>query len=364
MVKEEDTIYVVSLTLTQEEIDNSNLRHVKLIKVGGMEKFKFFHYNSVYYQIWQWKAYRTVLQLGIQIDFIHVYSLSDFRQPGYWYHLKNAYSVFGPVGGGQVCPKSLCEYDDKYGKVHNVINSICKWNPWYKNNIKHYSRTYACNTETKGLLPNSKLLVDVPLNDDFKNIVLDKQENKNTTLLSVGRLINKKGILFLLDILVCINPDLNWQLFIYGDGEQKYIIEDRILQLGLQTKVFLKGKVSYNKISDVYKRADIFVLPSLRESGGSVLIEAMAHKLPVVALNMALAKILNEYKCGLFVDTAQEKSEILEQFANHISTLIKNSKLRYELGNNGYNYVNNELTWDNMIKEVYGNFMENNGGIY
>lgn len=101
---------------------------------------------------------------------------------------------------------------------------------------------------------------------------------------------------------------------------------------------------------------DIFVLPSLRESGGSVLIEALAHKLPIIALDMSLANLLNKYKCGLFVNTDQTKENFVWIWRCFIKT-NKNSDIRMEYGNNGYKYVNENLTWNKMIKEVYGEFI-------
>lgn len=118
----------------------------------------------------------------------------------------------------------------------------------------------------------------------------------------------------------------------------------------------MPGDIPYNNISSVYRGDNIFVLPSLRESGGSVLIEAMAHKLPIVALNMSLCSILNEKQCGLFVETHQSKEMILKEFAKKLTELIQNPHLRTLYGNNGYKFVNEELTWESMIKKVYGEF--------
>lgn len=353
-VREEDTIYIVSLTFTESDLEKSNLKHVKILNIIGMEKWNFLHYNSLYYSIWQKKAYRAVVDSGIKFDFIHAFSLSNFRQPGYWYKLRDSYTVLGPVGGGQECPTALRYYDGKLGSFRNIINRICKINPLYKKKISDYSCLYACNYETQVYMPNSKLLVDVPLNDRLKNLKIENHDNNCVILLCCGRLINKKGFLFLLDCLNKVNPNLNWMLHIYGDGNQRNMIKKRILELELENKVVLKGNVPYETISEAYRSGDVFILPSLRESGGSVLVEAMAHKLPIVSLKIGLSRILERKKTGLFVEVNQDKDSIIYNFARNIESLIINPKLRKELGSNGYNYVNNELTWDNIMREVYG----------
>ena len=70
-----------------------------------------------------------------------------------------------------------------------------------------------------------------------------------------------------------------------------------------------------------------------------------------------MAHLLSEHKCGLFINTQQEKNEILLEFGNALSKLIKNLDIREEYGNNGYKYVNENLTWDKMINEVHGKFI-------
>ena len=279
------------------------------------------------------------------------------RLPGDWWKLKNCKTILGPVGGGQVCPDGLKKYDDKSGKLREIVNLIQTHNPIFRLKLSNLYKVYVCNRETQTCLNTGIILPDVPLNDKFSNLKIVKKEKDIVTIISVGRLINKKGLLFLLDVLSLLNTRVKWRCLIYGDGNQKEIIKKRILDLNLQDRVRLMGNIQYDKISDAYKEADVFVLPSLRESGGSVLIEAMAHKLPIVALKMSLADILSEHNTGLFVNINQTKKQILWEFADKIRTLIENKNLREVYGENAYNYVNSELNWDKMIDEVYGEWI-------
>lgn len=84
----------------------------------------------------------------------------------------------------------------------------------------------------------------------------------------------------------------------------------------------------------------------------------MAHKLPIVALDMAFARILNEKQCGLFIDVNQSKDKIIKDMANLIEQLIREPELRKKYGENGYSYVNKELNWKYMINEVYGQWIK------
>lgn len=356
-VQDNDRIYVVSLTLTEKEITDFHLKHVQLVPISGMDRWKFLNYNAVYYRIWQRRAYSIIKRKKINLDVCHVYSLSDFRHPGDWWKLKKCKCIFGPVGGGQECSRALEKYDDKSGKLRAIVNMMQIHNPIFKLKVAKFYKVYACNRETLACLGTGSILPDVPLNDQFSNLIFDKKENEVVTIISVGRLINKKGLILLLDVLALLDTQVKWECLIYGDGDQKEIIRRKIMELNLQDKVKIMGRIRYNVISEVYKNADIFILPSLRESGGSVLIEAMAHKLPLVALKMSLADVISEYNVGLFVNINQDKLSILKEFSHKIKRLIESQALRNECGENGYKYVNSELNWNRMIAEVYGEWI-------
>lgn len=205
-------------------------------------------------------------------------------------------------------------------------------------------------------LSKSELLPDVPLREDFRNLDIDvsSQNTDIPTILFCGRFINKKGILLLLDVLKQLPETLKYRCLLYGDGEQKSQVKGRITELKLSDKVFIKGFVQYSEMSKTYKRGQIFVLPSLRESGGNVLVEAAAHKLPIVALDMSLSHIFNEHHCGLFINIDQSKEEIIQDFAKCLERLILDPDLRIKLGENGYKFVNENMTWDHMMQVVYG----------
>ena len=190
-----------------------------------MKKWNFLNYNALYYRIWQRKVYTTIKKYEINIDICHVYSLSDFRLPGDWWKLKNCKTILGPVGGGQVCPDGLKKYVDKSGKLRGIVNLIQTHNPIFRLKLSNLYKVYVCNRETQTCLNTGIILPDVPLNDKFSNLKIVKKEKDIVTIISVGRLINKKGLLFLLDVLSLLNTRVKWRCLIYGDGNQKEIIK-------------------------------------------------------------------------------------------------------------------------------------------
>ncbi len=369
--KPDDKIYLVTKKFneadTKKGIKEKQLSNVELVIVDVPEKLNFFKekhsaFHHMYYMMWQRVAYNWAKKSNIKFDVIHHATMGDFRIPGYMYRLYDSITVFGPVGGGQSTPKSLKGYE-KYPpveKFRELINKSRVISPAYKK----FDYIYAINKETADILSKAlkkpcKRLIELAVADEFKNLQLDDKVKKDKVKITfVGRLIEKKGLMLLLDTVKKINSDTSFELDIYGSGPLEKKILDYIDEYALSDKVRLCGAVEHSEISDVYKNADIFVMPSLRETGGNVIIEAMAHKLPVAALDMSICSDLKKHNCGVFININQSKEDIIQEFSKKLRFLIDNYEARIELGNNGYDFVNSNLTWEKKFDEIYGHILK------
>ena len=102
------------------------------------------------------------------------------------------------------------------------------------------------------------------------------------SVITVGRLVKQKNFVSLIrawKIVQETNPD--WDLMIWGKGDQKELLEEIIMNLGLCDSVHLMGYS--DDIISQYPNASIFVLSSLFEGFGMSIVEAMSCSLPVVA---------------------------------------------------------------------------------
>ena len=143
-----------------------------------------------------------------------------------------------------------------------------------------------------------------------------------------------------------------------GGGYLEPVVRKMIQDYHLEQQVTLHTDKTHNEMLSEYADADIFIMPSLRETGGTVLIEAMANKIPIVALDMSFCSTLKEQGCGIFINTEQSLDDIKEDFCKSIIQLAHNPALREKYGENGYQFANKELTWETKYKTVLGSISD------
>ena len=159
-------------------------------------------------------------------------------------------------------------------------------------------------------------------------------ENGEPVILSVARLVEKKGLEDLLvaaDILrhrgrVC-------QVDIIGSGPLREVLKAQAKLLGLADRVRLLGAQAHDAVCLAYQRASIFVLPCVIASNGdrdgipNVLLEAMASGLPVVSTPVSgIPELVESGKNGLLVPPHDPRS-----LADAIDSLLGSRELRGQL---------------------------------
>lgn len=114
-------------------------------------------------------------------------------------------------------------------------------------------------------------------------------------LLAVGRFCRTKGFDVLIDACAILaRRGFPFQLTLVGAGLPlpTALIRRRIRIHGLRARVFLPGFVSHDRMSELYAATDIFVMPSVVHPSGdrdgipNVIMEALAHRIPVVATDV------------------------------------------------------------------------------
>ena len=124
----------------------------------------------------------------------------------------------------------------------------------------------------------------VPNGVDIKNFVPLNQNCRENIILYVGSLIDRKGVNYLIDAFCNVRTQLpDYRLMIIGDGPAAKALKDQSTRLGIADLVDFYGFMPQDDIKFWMQRARLFVLPSVEEGLGVVLLEALACGTPIVA---------------------------------------------------------------------------------
>lgn len=162
-----------------------------------------------------------------------------------------------------------------------------------------------------------------------------KQFNLTTslTIATGGRLIEEKGFGILLDAFVLIHktfPSINIE--IYGDGPDRKKFQNQAATLGINEKVSFLGKLNNVGVHEVLSRADLFCFPTNSSEGfPKVIIEAMAHGLPILSTNVSVIPTLIENSnlpCGRIVESknSEDLAEKIKYYLNNQTVFQEHSR--------------------------------------
>ena len=177
-------------------------------------------------------------------------------------------------------------------------------------------------------------------------------------LLFSGRLIERKGVNFLLRAMPFILAQRKVRLVITGDGHCRATWEELARELGLGEAVTFAGFVSNEELSSLFRACSIYVHPAIYDSRGDteglgvVLVEALANRKPVVASAVGgIVDVIKDGETGLLV---REKDP--EAIAKAVLHLLENPNYAKQLGEQGCAYAMSYFNWDRIIdqyEEIY-----------
>lgn len=198
-------------------------------------------------------------------------------------------------------------------------------------------------------------VINNPLGGHFVGLPERAAESFGTrTIVSVARLMPQKGLDLLIKAFARVHSAFpQWKLNIVGEGEQRAELETLINQLNLEGAVMLAGR--QQDVSEWYNNADFFVLPSHYEGFPNVLIEAMAHGIPVLATDCLSGpgEIITPGKTGLLCEPGNTES-----IAQGLQQLIEQSEQLPQMGRDAQRAVQQYapekiiVQWEQLIERT------------
>ena len=202
----------------------------------------------------------------------------------------------------------------------------------------------------------------MPMGVDLqRRFVPPQQPASAQSLLFVGRLVEKKGLRYLLEAMpeiIVRFPGVH--LTVAGDGPCRTELEKLGADLGLRERVEFLGALRNDELPKLYQRSGIIVFPSVvsddgdREGFGLVLVEALGCGCAVVATDLlAMRDIVEDEASAIIV--RQKRSD---QIAAAVIRLLSNPELRAAMAHVGRRHVLAHFDWEAV---AYGYRMLLNG---
>lgn len=194
---------------------------------------------------------------------------------------------------------------------------------------------------------NKHKFFEIPFGVDIDKFKPDteKKESKIINILFVGSLDKAhyfKGINILLNTASILNSN-NFKILIVGDGNLRQKYEKQSIKKGLKNKIKFLGKISDEELPKIYRKSDLFILPSINsnEAFGLVLLEAMASGIPVIASDLpGVRKVFQDGIHGLLA-----KPGDANDLKNKIESFLTDNKKIKNMGLAGRKLVKEKYSW-------------------
>lgn len=278
------------------------------------------------------------LQKEKQFDAVMVFFAIPSGPIGYY--LKKKYKIPYVVrfGGGDIPG-----FQDRFKSIYRLIGPFEKiiW----KNadalvanskGLKELAEKFYCKKEIQ-IIPNGVDITAFGGNTE-------KKETEEYRILFVSRLIERKGLQFVIPQLRQLQESCKRKIMltVVGDGPYRAVLEQLVRENGVSDCVRFAGQKSKRELPDYYKNADVFILPSQKEGMPNVVLEAMASRLPIVMTPCEGSEELIDGN-GYVIEVGG--------FAEKLERLSGDRSLRMRMGRRSVELVHERFLWSRTAKE-------------
>ncbi len=286
------------------------------------------------YNLWHRRAFRVARQLHAEQRFAlaHQSTYCGFREPGYLWKLDLPF-VWGPIGGTQNLPWRFLGSIGIAGAASEILRSAAnglqlrfRWRVRLAARraallLTANSTNRAAIAAAHGVEPRCDLL-DTGVRTIQEVPRPPRRADQTLRILWAGECRSFKALPILLHALAQLPADVSYRLQVLGDGPQRRRWQRIATRLGLDAHVDWSGWLPHNQALDQYRQADLFVFTSLRDTTGTVVLEALASGLPVVCFDHQGVRDVIDDDCGIKIPVTTP-AEAIDGYCTALTTLAR-----------------------------------------
>jgi glycosyltransferase involved in cell wall biosynthesis len=318
-----------------------------------------------YYLVWQRRILRRAEELHRQVGFdvVHHVGWGTVSAPSPLWKLPAPF-VWGPVGGGQLTPASLQEL---FGR-RSGMESIRRWRlavasrrASLRQTAQNSSLILVTNRESENVLRRAgakriEPFLDSGIPPEFMSPEPFRRSRRgDVTVLWAGKFEPRKALPLALHAFKRVRAP-RVSLTVAGDGPCNTEWRRLAADLNLGERVRFVGNVPWSEMFELYRRSDLFLFTSLRDSFGTQVLEACSQALPIVTLDHQGVGTFLPDAAGIKVPVSSVEATS-QALAEAIDTLASSLDLRTRMGLAGWSFARNE-TWDVRARRMSARYEE------
>jgi glycosyltransferase involved in cell wall biosynthesis len=373
-----DSFYVLTKLNNKEVIEKEGYpSNVKFFYYAAPKWLTFWKKGSrgirTYYYIWLIGAALFMKKQNIKFDIIHHITFVNDWLPSFFHLLKTKENKFiwGPIGSHDSIESKFLD-----GRKRKTIEKIRIFLQLFFRNLDpsfHICKAKAdCiigindNVRKKLNLNDAKHFVVEPAIGMRKSVVQEtfplEKDSNSFTVISVGRLLYIKNFQLTISSFAKYlknNPKVvNAKLQIIGEGEDRKSLLKLVQDLNIENFVEFTGNIPLHEVQENFAKANLFLFPTL-ENAGFVILEAMSHSLPVLAMKYGgpeqFVKSNVEHQLVSSTDTFDE---IAQNLAKKIELFYNDEKLCMKVGMQNRQDILDNFTWEEKAQKMKSIYME------
>lgn len=266
----------------------------------------------IYYAVWQWFAYRLARKLHVEqkFDLVHHLTFVTIRHFSQMGRLGIPF-VLGPLAGGETSPFWLRWHTGWRGGLRDTfrdfINALSRFDVLHRNALNRAERVAVTSSQTLEFIPRkhrqkARCVLQIGIDNNTDREPAEAGSHKR--ILYIGRFLYWKGMSVGLDAFSeALKKDPTLRLTLVGSGPEEIRWRRLAERHGIADKINWIPWLSQKELAKVYASHGVLLFPSLHDSGGQVVLEALSHGLPVICLKLGGPGAIVNDNCGRAIET-------------------------------------------------------------
>lgn len=276
---------------------------------------------GIWMRIYSWagKVNKEIKQIVDKesIGYVHLVTFHSIWMPNIFKGIRTK-KIWGPVSGGEYVPSSYIESVGPEAGKEKLRNWVNKWsNKNLGKKVKSCDLVVCGNSQTKTLVENhgakkTVLILPNAVKNKSRDVGVRAYQGGCLNFAFVGSCQGRRSLVLLFEALSEMEA-FDWKVEVAGTGQALDFWKEKCSELGITEKVEFHGWVNKETVDEIYQRAHIFAFTTIRDGGGSGMLEALERGVPVLALDWGgPADVLYDTGAGKLISAESPEKSIAE----------------------------------------------------